>query len=101
MKELSMLEKLLSEDCFDNITMFDEDDREIEFAQVALVPLGDKLYAILAPVTEIEGVADNEAFVFLIDEEEETLDMVTDEAIGEAVFAIYEKMVAEDEENEG
>jgi hypothetical protein len=93
-----MLDKLLSEENSDNIVMFDEEDREIEFEQVALIPLENALFAILKPITPIDGIEEDEAIVFAINEEEETLDVVTDEALATAVFQVYDSLFEDEEE---
>ena len=96
MEEMTNLEKLLSEDNSDNIILYDEDDKPIEFLQIALIPQGDELYAILAPAAPMEGIADNEAIVFHINMEDEELEVVTDEALGAAIFAEYEALLEEE-----
>ena len=100
MEELSMLEKLLSDDNCDNIKMYDEDENELEFEQVAVVPMDGVIYAILKPVTPMEGVGEDEALVFAVNEDEETLDVIVDETIGTAVFEEYYKLLEEEEEGE-
>ena len=97
MKELTVLQKLLDEENSDNITLFDEEGSELEFEQVAIIPLGDALYAILKPVVLMEGMADDEALVFLIDEEEEMVSLIVDEEIGAAVFEEYYKLFDDEE----
>ncbi len=98
MEEMTTLEKLLSEDNFDTVTLYDEDNNAIDFEQVAVVPHEDSLYAILAPVTPLEGMGEDEALVFLIDEETESVDLVTDEELGTKIFELYYAMTNEDEE---
>ena len=98
MEELTMIERLLAEDNFDNITLYDDEDQPIEFEQVALIPMDETLYAILKPAAPMEGVGEDEALVFLVNEVEETLDLVVDEEVGNAVFALYYEMDAEDGE---
>lgn len=100
MEELSMLEKLLSEDNNDNIKMYDEDENELEFAQIAIIPWEGALYAILKPVTPMEGVGEDEALVFSVNEEDETLDVVVDEELGTAIFEEYYKLLDEEDEEE-
>lgn len=97
MKELTVLQKLLDEENSDNITLYDEEGNELEFEQIAIIPLGDALYAILKPVVLMEGMADDEALVFLIDEEEEMVSLVADEEIGAAVFEEYYKLFDDEE----
>ncbi len=98
MEELSMIEKLLAEDNFDNITLYDDEDNELEFEQVALIPMDEALFAILKPAAPMEGVGEDEALVFFVDTEEETLDLVVDEELGTAVFDLYYAMDSEDGE---
>ncbi len=100
MEELTVIEKLLSEDNFDNIVLYDDEDNELEFEQIALIPLDEALYAILKPAKEMEGVGEDEALVFLVNEVEESLDLVVDEEIGTAVFDLYYALEAEDTEEE-
>ena len=97
MKERTVLQKLLDEENSDNITLYDEEGNELEFEQIAIIPLGDALYAILKPVVLMEGMADDEALVFLIDEEEEMVSLVADEEIGAAVFEEYYKLFDDEE----
>lgn len=100
MEELTVIEKLLSEDNFDNIVLYDDEDNELEFEQVALIPLEDTLYAILKPASPMEGVGEDEALVFLVNEVEESLDLVVDEELGTAVFDAYYAFPAEEGEEE-
>ena len=97
MKELSVLQKLLDDENCDNVTLYDEDDNALEFEQIALIPLGEVLYAILRPATPMEGMAEDEALVFLLDEEEEMVTLVSDEEVGTAVFREYYKLLEEEE----
>ncbi|MBQ3016012.1 MAG: DUF1292 domain-containing protein [Clostridia bacterium] len=95
--DISPIEKILDENNEDPITLYDEENREIEFDQVAVIPLNEKIYVILKPITEIEGVADDEALVFVIEEieDEETLVLVDDEQIIDLVFDEYYKLLDE------
>ena len=101
-KELNMenaIDALFDENNTDNIKLYNEKDEEIEFEQIALIPLDDVVYAILKPVMEIEGVADDEAFVFEIVEDEdngESLRLVEDDKIIDAVFDDYNKLLDEE-----
>ena len=99
-KELSPIDKILSEDNDDNIILYDESDNETEFEQVAVIPLDEEVYVILAPVTQIEGVGEDEAFVFIIegDEGEELLSIVTEDEIVDRVFEEYYKLLDENGE---
>lgn len=97
-KEISQIEMLLDETNTDNITLFDENNKETEFEQVAIIPIDDKIYAILKPVTEIVGVSDDEALVFMIEEidDEEVLVIVDDEDVVDKVFNEYYALLKEE-----
>ena len=58
-ENLGILDILLDEDNEDPITLYDENDKPVRFDQVAIIPMDEKLYAILKPIDEMEGVADD------------------------------------------
>ena len=83
-----------------NITLYNEKDEAVEFEQVAIIPLNDRVYVILKPVEKVEGVADDEAFVFEVVEDEEngdSLRLIEDDNVIDAVFADYNKLLDEQE----
>ena len=99
--EKNAIEQLLDENNTDPIILYDENDQEVEFEQIAIIPLNDSLYAILKPVEEMEGVAEDEAVVFALETDEEgdeVLSVVEDDAEIDAVFDEYYKMLRESEE---
>ena len=75
----------------------DENNNETEFSQVAVIPLNEKIYVILKPETEIEGVGEDEALVFIIEEieDEDTLVLCCDEDAIDKVFEEYYKLLRE------
>jgi len=84
------------------IVLYDEEDKKIEFEQIALVPYNDKLYTILKPAEKMEGVADDEAIVFGFEEdadENEILVVEEDDSIIDAVFDVYNKLLEEEDNN--
>ncbi|MGN0960705.1 MAG: DUF1292 domain-containing protein [Christensenellales bacterium] len=95
---LSPIDMLLDENNTDNIKLYNEENQEVEFEQIALVPIEDKTYAILKPVQLMEGIAEDEALVFVIDEidDEDCLVIVEDDAIVDKVFEEYYKMLKEE-----
>ena len=95
---LSPIDMLLDESNTENIKLYNEDNQEVEFEQIALIPLEDKTYAILKPAEAMEGIADDEALVFVIDEidDEDCLVIVEDDAIVDNVFAEYYNMLDEE-----
>ena len=95
---LSPIDMLLDENNVENIKLYNEDNQEVEFEQIALIPLEEKTYAILKPVDAMDGIADDEALVFVIDEidDEDCLVIVEDDAVVDNVFAEYYKMLDEE-----
>ena len=83
------------------IVLYDEEDKAVEFEQIALIPYDEKLYTILKPVKPMEGVGEDEAIVFAFEEDEEEdqiLVVEEEDAVIDAVFDIYNKLVAEADE---
>jgi hypothetical protein len=100
-RELNPIEMLLDENNDDNIILYDEDGNPTEFEQIAIIPNEAGVFVILSPVTKIEGVAEDEGMVFVIEEDDEGelfLTLVTDEEEIDAVFAEYDRLVEEDED---
>ena len=95
---LSPIDMLFDENNTENIKLYNEENQEVEFEQIALVPIDDKTYAILKPAKPMEGVADDEAIVFAIEEidDEDCLVIVDDDAVVDQVFEEYYKMLKEE-----
>lgn len=94
--ELTVLDYLLDEENDKPIVLFDENDKAVRFDQVAIIPLEDKLFAILKPIDPLADVADDEAIVFRIQEDEPVesqLVVETDEALAMRVFDEYYKLL--------
>ena len=89
------IEMLYDDNNTDNITLYNEEGEAIEFEQIALIPLDERDFAILRPVEAPEGMAEDEAFVFAIEEVdgEEDLILVEDDDIVDAVFEEYYTML--------
>ena len=100
LKEINVIDRLLDENDEEPVTLYDENDKETEFEQVAIIPLDEKIYVILKPITKIEGVADDEGLVFVIEEidDEDMLVLVDDDEIINKVFDVYYQLLKEDEE---
>lgn len=101
-RDLDAIDKILDEDNNDNIFLYDDEDNELEFEQVALIPMDEKVYVILAPAHEMEGIGPDEGLVFVIEEldGEDVLTVVVEDEIIDAVFAEYEKLLEEEGEEE-
>lgn len=91
------LKKLLDPENKEPIEFVDENGDLITFEQVAIVPRFGKVYAILKPVEEMEGVGEDEALVFVVDFDEELmqdyLKLVEDETDIEIIFQAYYDML--------
>lgn len=98
-KEVTAIDALFDPNNEENIVLYNEKDEAVEFEQIAIIPQGDDVFAILRPTAKIDGVADDEAFVFEVVEDEEnndTLRLVEDDKIIDAVFADYNKLLDEE-----
>lgn len=85
------IDMLLDENNSEPITLYNENEEAVSFEQVALIPLHHELYAILKPIGEYQGVGEDEALVFVLEEElgERVLAVVEDDGIIDAVFEEY------------
>ena len=99
MKDKNPIEQILDEKNMDNVVLYDEENKPIEFEQVAVIPLErtEKLYAIMIPVTPMQGVGEGEGVLFVIDELKGSLDIERDDAIIDEVLSIYQKLIEEGE----
>lgn len=97
-RDMDAIDKILDEENNDNIFLYDDEDNELEFEQVALIPIEDKTYVILAPAHEMEGIGPDEGLVFVIEEidGEDMLTVVTEDEIIDTVFEEYEKLLEEE-----
>ena len=94
------IHRLLDPKDSDPITLYDENDNKVEFEQIALIPLEDRLYAILKPANKMEGVADDEAIVFSFQEDDEQAPVLVveeNDKIIDEVFDVYNKLLDEED----
>lgn len=91
------INQILDENNLENIIMFDDENKPIEFEQVAVIPLENDeiLYAILIPITPMQGVNEGEGVVFAIDEAKHDIQVVNDEKKIDAVLTVYQKLIEE------
>ncbi len=91
----SVLEKLLDENNTDIIELQPEGGEKVKFEQIAVVRYDSKPYAILRPLE----LKEEQVVVFLLNEDdEESLELVTDENIAKKVLEVYANDDEEDEE---
>lgn len=101
-KEENSIERLLDVDDNEPITLYDEQDNGVKFEQIALIPYQEKLYAMLKPIDKMEGVADDEAVIFVFEDDsnggDQFLRVVNDDKIIDEVFAIYLDLIKEEQQ---
>lgn len=87
----------------DIVTLVGQDGNNIDFVEIAGIAHKGEFYAILQPVELLEGMEDNEAFVFHVSRDENGNDMfnvVFDDEIIDAVFAEYNRLLDKVESGE-
>ncbi len=94
------VDRLFDESNEENIFINDNDGKEYEFIQLAVVDFKENYYAVLQPVTPVEGVGEDEFLVFLIDEEKDCLTYVEDDEIIDGVNEEFIEMLEELDEEE-
>jgi len=97
---MSAIDQIFDPENTDPIVLYNENNREIAFEQIAVIPLGGEAFVILKPVEPMEGVGEDEALVFAIVEEngEEVLTVEERDDVIDAVFAEYYHMLEEADE---
>ena len=101
MKAKNPVEQILDEKNTDNIILYDDQNKPIEFEQIAVIPLErtNGLYAILIPLTPMQGVEEGEGVLFEIDEENGDLAVVNDDTIIDEVLTIYQKLIEDGDDD--
>ena len=86
MKEV--IKALLNENNNENIILvFGE--LEIEFEQMALILVRNNSYAILRPITVMDGIDNEEGLVFLVDDVNNNVILIEDEDVIDDVYDVY------------
>lgn len=95
---MNPIDMLLDENNTDPIVLYNENNEDVSFEQIALIPIDGQVYAILKPLGDFEGVGEDEALVFTIaeDDGEDVLVVEDREEIIDAVFEEYYAMLAEE-----
>lgn len=96
----TIVDVLLDEENKEPIVLIDGSGKKLSFEQIAVIPFNDKLYCVLKPIDKLDNVADDEAIVFYVQEEEgkEPVLMVeTDEKVAIDVFEEYYNLLDEDD----
>ena len=80
----------------DIVTLKSADGEDIDFIEIAGIAKKGKFYVILQPVELLEGMADDEALVFLVERTESGEDkftIVLDDETVDMVFEEYYKLL--------
>ncbi|MBO5313109.1 MAG: DUF1292 domain-containing protein [Clostridia bacterium] len=93
------VDRLFDDNNEDSIFLKDADGREIEFQNLAVVDFEESYYAVLLPLTKLEGVGEDEGLIFLIDEENDQLTYVDDDRIINGINEVIMNMLDEDDED--
>ena len=96
------IDSLFDEDDNSPIVLFNEKGEKISFEQIAVIPLEERVFAILKPIEKTEGVGEDEALVFEVvepedEEDEEYLNLVSDIDTIDKVFEVYNQLMDEEE----
>lgn len=96
-KAMNAIDQILDENNVDPIVLYNEKGEEVRFEQIALIPLDQEVFVILRPVELMPGMAEDEALVFAIREEDGEAVLVVEDrdAVIDAVFKVYYEMLEE------
>ena len=86
----------------DIITLTTADGEEVDFVEIAGIAYRGNFYVILQPVELLDGMEEDEALVFKVTrgkEDDDKFEIELDDAIIDAVFAEYNRLL--DEANGG
>ena len=84
----------------DVITLMTADGEEVDFVEIAGIAYRGNFYAILQPVELLDGMEEDEALVFKVSrgkEGEDKFEIELDDAVIDAVFEEYNKLLDEAE----
>ena len=90
--EVNPIDAILDAKNNDPVTLYSaESDEPIEFEQVALIPLDEKVYVILKPLDDLEDVDEDQgvAFEIIEDDEEFFLNLIEDASLIQKIFDEY------------
>lgn len=86
-----IIEELLDEENHEPIAVFDESGNKFLFEQVAIIPMGNDIYCVLHPLSEIEGVEEDEAIVFKVEADENNFTYLIIENDEETAMEVFER----------
>lgn len=92
---LSPVEAILDENNTENVFLYDDVGEKVEFEQIAVIPLRNKIYVILRPLIKLYGMAEDEALVFFIEDADDEMSLITEtdyDMINEVFDEYYEML---------
>ena len=90
----SIVEKLFDENNNDIIELEQSDGKIVKFEQVAVVAYNSQYYAILHPLE----LKEDEVVIFhLLEDDEDSFDLVLDEELSKKILEVYAEDVNEDD----
>ena len=98
-KEITILDILNDPNNIDQIILDDGEGNDIYFEQVATIPYNGVTYCMLKPVSELEGIGEEEGIIFYVDETDPNdpiLLVEEDENKASLVYNEYLKMCEEE-----
>ena len=81
------------------IELIDDDGKIIKFKLLDVTEYKGEKYTLLLAAEPNDEIADDEVVIFRLNEKEETLEPIEDEALLEEVFEFYQNEADEEEEN--
>ena len=81
------------------IELIDDDGKIIKFKLLDVTEYKGEKYTLLLAAEPSDEIADDEVVIFRLNEQEEILEPVEDEALLEEVFEFYQSEIDEEEEN--
>ena len=81
------------------IELVDDDGKVLNFKLLDVTEYKGVKYTLLLPAEPNEEIAEDEVVIFRLNEEEETLEPIADEALLEEVFDFYTQETEVEEEN--
>ena len=79
------------------IELIDDDGKIIKFKLLDVTEYKGEKYTLLLAAEPSDEIADDEVVIFRLNEKEETLEPIEDEALLEEVFEFYQNEVDEEE----
>lgn len=98
MQKISPIEQILDPNNSDNVVLYNENGKPMEFSQICVLTLKDKPYCILKPTAKLKNIADDQAIAFAIDFDNDIIQAVADAHMVDEIFKAYEKLYYESQD---